>query len=163
MLLPNEFGETYVILNEIEKIAWKSYRANYSFCYAFVGSKKHILDDLADRIILLDSHNKQDVEKYNEIVNKIQQMQSDLKEIMDDNLKDKIKNSINKQKDLKDEDNFTPEEIDELLNSLDDDKLETVYPTENVEDVFIPLDWDDIPSENPIQPRDLNLNLNLPK
>ena len=54
-------------------------------------------------------------------------------------------------------------EIDELLSSLDDNKLETSYPTEDFDEEFIPLDLPDIPGDNPIQPGDIEKSVNLPR
>lgn len=169
MELKEEINVTRELLKQVADDAWVSYRGNYSFYNYFVNAKFERLDYIEERI---DTLTREEIENYVKEVTNLHNVLGDYKGKA---LKDKIVSDITKkeevqekstigiQEDDKDMMQFSDEEISNLLNTLEDNKLETVYPTQDFDEEFIPLDLPDIPSDNPIQPGDIEKNINLPR
>ena len=157
MELKEEINITRQLLKELADDAWISYRGNYSFYNYFVNTKFERLDYIEERLNELTPEEEQ---KYlNEVVNMHNMLSSY-------NVKD-LKNKIIEKETKKDEQSekmsFNDDEINELLDSLEENKPETSYPMEDFNQEFVPLDLPDIPSDNPIQPGDIEKKVNLPK
>lgn len=156
--LKEELNITRDLLRKLADKAWKSFRGNYSFYNYFVNAKFDRLEFIEEKMEqgILSQEEK---EQYlNEIVNIHSMLKNyEGKELKDKIISDSVKPSDDKEMKLNDG------EIDELLSSLDDNKLETSYPTEDFNQEFVPLDLPDIPSDNPIQPGDIEKKINLPK
>ena len=156
--LKEEINITRDLLRKLADEAWKSFRGNYGFYNYFVNAKFDRLEFIEEKMEqgILSQEEK---EQYlNEIVNIHNMLKSyEGKELKDKIISDSVKSSDDKEMKLNDN------EIDELLSSLDDNKLETSYPTEDFDEEFIPLDLPDIPGDNPIQPGDIEKSVNLPR
>lgn len=152
--LKEELNITRDLLRKLADKAWKSFRGNYSFYNYFVNAKFDRLEFIEEKMEqgILSQEEK---EQYlNEIVNIHSMLKNyEGKELKDKIISDSVKPSDDKEMKLNDG------EIDELLSSLDDNKLETSYPTEDFNQEFVPLDLPDIPSDNPIQPGDIEKKL----
>lgn len=149
MVIPKLINETYELLDEVGKLAWESFRGTYDFYYSFIEVKKDRLNTITATIPSLNENNEEDKIAYDHYIDEIKH----IKEILISSTN--TRNLSDLLIDKKEEKDFTEEEIDELLNSLEEDKLETTYPTEELDDFFKPLEDMDIPAENPLQPNDI--------
>lgn len=171
MGLREEINITRQLLKKMADDAWVSFKGTYGFYNYFVNAKFDRLDFIEEKMEQGALSPEEEQQYLNEVVN----IHNILKTYEGKELKDKIvadtvqtietdlselpTNNNNKESDMK----LDEAEIDELLSSLDDNKLETTYPTEDFSQDFVPLDLPDIPSDNPIQPSDIEKNANLPK
>lgn len=149
MVIPKLINETYELLEEVGKLAWESYRGTYDFYYSFIEVKKDRLRNITAIIHSLNENKTEDKVAYDHYIDEVKH----IKEILLSSTNTKNLDTLL----INNEDNkgFTEEEIDELLNSLEDDKLETTYPTEELDEFFKPLECADIPAESSLQPKDL--------
>ena len=155
MELKEEINITRQLLKKLADDAWVSYRGTYSFYNYFVNTKFERLDYIEEKLGELTHEEEQ------KFLNEVTNIHNMLSSYNVKDLKTKIVEKETKKE--QEEMNFNDDEIDELLNSLEDNKLETSYPTEDFNQEFIPLDLPDIPSDNPIQPGDIEKKINLPK
>lgn len=172
MELKEEINITRQLLKKLADDAWVSFKGTYGFYNYFVNAKFDRLDFIEEKMEqgILSPEEKQ------QYLNEVANIHNVLKTYEGKELKDKIvadtvqtietelgelptNSDDNKESDM----NLDEAEIDELLSSLDDNKLETTYPTEDFSQDFVPLDLPDIPSDNPIQPGDIEKSVNLPK
>lgn len=169
MQLPKIYDETCELLSALGKRAFESYRGSYIMYHAFIEYKMDRLKAIEEQIIFLDKEKQEDLEKYNELTQEIQNMYNVLEKGTRD-IKGLLESYKEKEKEEKKEEpvnvegnDFSDEEIDALLNSLDEEKRETVYPTQNVDQLFEPLDIPDIKASSDLQPIDLETHNNLPR
>lgn len=172
MELKEEINSVRELLKQIADDAWVSYRGSYSFYNYFVNAKFERLDYIEER---MDTLTPEEVESYLREVTNLHTVLGDYKGKA---LKDKIVSEISKKEEVQEEKqesieetqendkdmmNFSDEEIQNLLGTLEDNKLENVYPSQDFDEEFIPLDLPDIPGDNPIQPGDIEKSVNLPR
>ena len=165
MHLPKIYDETCELLSALGKRAFESYRGSYIMYHAFIEYKMDRLKAIEEQIIFLDKEKQEDLEKYNELTQEIQNMYNvlekgtrDIKGLLESYKEEEKEEPVNVESN-----DFSDEEIDALLNSLDEEKRETVYPTQNVDQLFEPLDIPDIKASSDLQPIDLETHNNLPR
>lgn len=165
MHLPKIYDETCELLSALGKRAFESYRGSYIMYHAFIEYKMDRLKAIEEQIVFLDKEKQEDLEKYNELTQEIQNMYNvlekgtrDIKGLLESYKEEEKEEPVNVESN-----DFSDEEIDALLNSLDEEKRETVYPTQNVDQLFEPLDIPDIKASSDLQPIDLETHNNLPR
>lgn len=165
MQLPKIYDETCELLSALGKRAFESYRGSYIMYHAFIEYKMDRLKAIEEQIVFLDKEKQEDLEKYNELTQEIQNMYNvlekgtrDIKGLLESYKEEEKEEPVNVESN-----DFSDEEIDALLNSLDEEKRETVYPTQNVDQLFEPLDIPDIKASSDLQPIDLETHNNLPR
>lgn len=179
MEIPKVYYDTNMLIDTIMKKAWESYRGGIAGCKISLENLRLEIDDLKREIEKLDETKREDRERYVECCNSIQKTYDKL---LDGN-KYSLRSFIDKlncerlgidSTELKqiDEDkpifslednSMTNDETQALLDDLQEEKRETVYPTQDVDQLFEPFEFPNITSENPIQPRDLETHNNLPR
>ena len=170
MHLPKIYDETCELLSALGKRAFESYRGSYIMYHAFIEYKMDRLKAIEEQIVFLDKEKQEDLEKYNELTQEIQNMYNvlekgtrDIKGLLE-SYKEEEKEEEEKEEPVNvKSNNFSNEEIDALLTSLDEEKRETVYPTQNVDQLFEPLDIPNIKASSDLQPIDLETHNNLPR
>lgn len=169
MHLPKIYDETCELLSALGKRAFESYRGSYIMYHAFIEYKMDRLKTIEEQIVFLDKEKQEDLEKYNELTQEIQNMYNvlekgtrDIKGLLE-SYKEEEKEEEKEEPVNVESNDFSDEEIDALLNSLDEEKRETVYPTQNVDQLFEPLDIPDIKASSDLQPIDLETHNNLPR
>lgn len=165
MHLPKIYDETCELLSALGKRAFESYRGSYIMYHAFIEYKMDRLKAIEEQIVFLDKEKQEDLEKYNELTQEIQNMYNvlekgtrDIKGLLESYKEEEKEEPVNVKSN-----NFSDEEIDALLDSLDEEKRETVYPTQNVDQLFEPLDIPNIKASSDLQPIDLETHNNLPR
>ncbi len=179
MELPKIYFDTNLLMDAIMKKAWESYRGGIAGCKISLENLRLELEDLRREIEKLDETKEDDRKRYAECIDEIQKTYNKLADGNKYSLRDfidrlncqrlgidpeEIKN-IDEDKpifDIEDE-QMSTDETQALLDDLQEEKRETVYPTQNVDQLFEPFDFPSITSENPIQPRDLETHNNLPR
>ena len=166
MEIPKIYFDTNMLMDTIMKKAWESYRGGIAGCKISLENLRLEIDDLKREIEKLDETKREDREKYVECCNIIQKTYDKL---LDGN-KYSLRSFIDKlncerlgidSAELKQIDGDKP--IFSLEDDLQEEKRETVYPTQDVDQLFEPFEFPNITSENPIQPRDLETYNNLPR
>ena len=179
MEIPKVYFDTNMLMDTIMKKAWESYRGGIAGCKISLENLKLEIDDLKREIEKLDETKREDREKYVECCNEIQKRYDKLLEGNKYSLRtfiDKLNcerlgidsSELKRVKDDKpifdvENETITSDETQALLDDLQNDKKETIYPTQNVDQLFEPFEFPDITSDNPIQPRDLETHNNLPR
>ena len=181
MELPKEYFDTNKLMNIIMKKVWASYRGGIAGCKISFENIKLDIEDIKSSIEKLDETKREDRQKYEAYSNELKRIYNNLLDGNKYSLRDFIDKlncerlgidyeglktidenkpifSINEEPDV-----MTDDETQALLDDLQEERIETVYPTQNVDQLFEPFDFPSITSENPIQPRDLETHNNLPR
>lgn len=179
MELPKEYYDTNNLMDIMMKKVWESYRGGLAGCKISFENIRLSIDDIKRSIQKLDETKREDRQKYEAYCNELKRIYNELiegnkyslREFIDrlncENLGinyDELK-TMDEDKpifDVEDE-SMTKDETQALLDDLQEEKRETVYPTQNVDQLFEPFNFPDIKSDNPIQPSDLETHNNYPR
>lgn len=147
---PIILDETKTLLDAVGKLAWESYRGNYSFYHSFIEIKRGRLDYIETIINSLNEFDLEDKKIYDSLLDEINRIH----EILSNSTKtSNLAPLLENEKEEEKEEVFSEDEINELLESLDNEtNLE--LPTQQLDDYFVPFDFDDFPSESQLQPND---------
>lgn len=181
MELPKEYFDTYNLMEFIMKKIWESYRGGIAGCKISFESIKLNIDDIKRSIQKLDDAKREDRQEYVIYCNELKRIYNELVEVNKYSLREFIDRlnceslgieyeelkTMDKDKPVfsldEEPEVMTEDETQALLNDLQEEKRETVYPTQNVDQLFEPLKFSGIPSDNPIQPSDLETYNNYPR
>lgn len=170
MELPKIYFDTIELIDGIIEKAWKSYRGGISDCKRSLENKKLDVEDIKMSIEKLNGEKREDRQKYEQYCNQLKDVFNELCEGNKHSMRELIDYLNCKRLGIDPsilqtikEEPISAFETNELLNALEEDHFETTYPTEDVDALFVPLDLPDIPSDNPIQPGDLETHKNFPK